>query len=186
MKKTTTVKLGLGAIGVGIIGYGLYSMKKDTEKLFNAPGNFIDGLFGPDSVLGGSGLPDAEVISKAGSTAKSSFIDGLVDGLSISLGLGLPPSALNPNEKTVNLPMGTNVAEIKTRQQAVSLGLGLAPLAVNTQSDFKKSPDIYFPVLEASPGTKYTEKTSSGNTAKGYTDSTGREYTPTNVIKAKW
>jgi hypothetical protein len=214
MKATTTAKIGLGVIGVGIIGYGLYSMKKDTEKLFNAPGNFIDGLFGSDSVLGGSGLPDAEVIREAGSTAKSSFIDGLVDGLSISLGLGLPPSAASPNlEKSGNLPMGTNVAEIKTHQQAVSLGLGLAPLAVNTQSDFKKSSDIYFPMLEAGPGTKYTdtildvkksldlnipmagaspvtkytEKTSSSSSSSnGYTDSTGRVYTPTNVIKAKW
>ena len=278
MKAADKAKLGLGVIGAGIIGYGLYSMKKDTENILNAPRNFLDGLFGGES-LGGSGLPGTETdANKSGSSTKrfledaveyitkpeeivkaknveiysenpdpttrtqygtagplSGFTDLVTKGPIGILGNVIADigSSINPmpddlkatqtkyasgnfgvedsagqdslyrklfikESKTDNFQMGTNVAEIKTHQQAVSLGLGLAPLAVNTQSDFKKSSDIYFPVLEASPatkytektkastGTKYTEKTSSGSSSSSYTDSTGRVYTPTSVIKAKW
>ena len=260
--KKDTVKIGLGAIGVGIIGYGLYSIKKDTERLFNAPGSFLDGLFGS---LGGSGLPGAETQpANSGDTTKkfledaveyitkpeervasknveiysenpdqttrtqygtagplAGFTDlvtkgpiGVIGNVIADIGSSINPmpddlkatqtkygsgnfgvediagqdslyrKLFIKESKTGNLQMGTNVAEIKTHQQAVSLGLGLAPLAVNTQSDFKKSSDIYFPALEAGPATKYTEKASSSS--KSYTDSTGRTYTPTNTIKAKW
>lgn len=270
MKKSDKAKIGLGVIGVGIIGYGLYSMKKDTEQFLKGPGSFLGGLFGPDGILGGSGLPGTETEPvNSGNTTKK-FLDDTIDyitkpeerakaknaeiyaynpdpttrtqyGTAGPLGgftdlvtkgpIGVLGNviadigaSINPmpddlkqaqskyasgnfgvediagkdslyrklfikepsTSKTGSLPMGTNVAEIKTHQQAVSLGLGLAPLAVNTQSDFKKSSDIYFPVLEAGPATKYTEKTSSSSPANSYTDSTGRVYTPTNVIKAKW
>ena len=255
--KKNSIKIGLGAIGVGIIGYGLYSMKKDTERLFNAPGSFLDGLFGGIS-LGGSGLPGAEtqpvirdtleyitkpeerVIAKNAEiyaynpdqTTKTQygtagplagFTDfvtkgpiGVIGNVIADIGSSINPmpddlkatqtkyasgnfgvediagqdslyrKLFIKESKTDNFQMGTNVAEIKTYQQAASLGLGLAPLAVNTQSDVKKSSDIYFPVLEAGPTTKYTEKASSSSSSKSYTDSTGRTYTPTNTIKAKW
>lgn len=178
MKKATTVKLGLGVIGAGIIGYGLYSMKKDTEKLFNAPGNFLDGLLGSDGILGGGGLPideAKEYLREAGSTTKSSFIDGLTDGLSMSLGLGLPPSALN-----------TNLGKTGTKEYKAPDSIFETSKEPVTMSTIKKSLDLSIPMAGASPGTKYTEKTSSGNTANGYVDSTGRVYTPTETIKAKW
>ena len=213
MKSTDKAKLGLGVIGVGIIGYGLYSMKKDTEKLIKTPGSFLDGLFGGGR-LGGSGLPGAETEPvNSGNTIKK-FLDDITGPDSLYGKLFIKET------KTGSSQMGTNVDEIKTYQQALSLGLGMAPLAVNTQSDFKKSSDIYFPVLEtspatkytektsikpndtifdvkksldvnvpmagANPATKYTEKTSSGSSSSSYTDSTGRVYTPTNTIKAKW
>lgn len=245
MKKSDTVKIGLGAAAVGIVGYGLYSMKKDTEKLFNGPKSFLDGLFGPDGLLGGSGLPGDETQPvNSGSSAKKPTILPDLNGLAtklnplssenldnfynksgeaaigtaswswdkytgllksdplygMKLGVSLLPGGSvavgisnkmgglfdSPQSKTDNFQMGTDVSKIKSHRQADSLGLGMAPLAVNIDADFKKSSDIYFPALEAGPTTKYTEKTSSGSSSKSYTDSTGRVYTPTNVIKAKW
>lgn len=253
--KKNTVKIGLGAIGVGIIGYGLYSMKKDTEKLFNAPGSFLDGLFGPDGILGGSGLPgtETEPVNSGNTTKKflddtleyitkpeervkaknaeiyaenpdqttrtqygtagplSGFTDlvtkgpiGILGNVIADIGSSINPMPDDLKATQTKYASGNFGVEdiagqdslyrklfIKESSPSGSSKTGSLPIVPassiksdDTILDVKKSLDLNIPMTGASPVTKYTEKAS--NSSSSYTDSTGRVYTPTSVIKAKW
>ena len=237
--KKNSIKIGLGVIGVGIIGYGLYSMKKDTERLFNAPGSFLDGLFGGIS-LGGSGLPGAEtqpvirdtleyitkpeerVIAKNAEiyaynpdqTTKTQYgtagpLAGFTDFVTKGP-IGVIGNVIADIGSSIN-PMPDDLKATQTKYASGNFGVediagqdslyrklfikesktGNLPIVPSssiksgdTIFDVKKSLDVSVPMTGASPATKYTEKASSSSSS--YTDSTGRTYTPTNTIKAKW
>lgn len=291
MKKSDTAKIGLAAIGVGIIGYGLYSMKKDTERIFNDPGSFLAGLFGGlGESIGGSGRTGTEADS--GSSTKS-FIKDTVEYITkpeeIVKSKNTEIYAENPDPTTktqygtagplagftdvvtkgpigvignvisdlgamINpMPDDLKVAQTKyasgdfgvedvagkdslyrklfikekeyeapdslfeTSKEIVTMSTIRETLDVNVPSkyvdnvksgssktgnltitpvsginptdtifDVKKSLDVNIPMTGASTGTKYTEKSSSSSSSKSYTDSTGRTYTPTSTVKAKW
>ena len=289
--KKDTVKIGLGVIGVGIIGYGLYSMKKDTERLFNGPRNFLDGLFGPDAIIGGSGQPDTETEPvNSGNTTKK-FLDdtleyitkpeervkaknaeiyaynpdqttrtqygtagplagftdlvtkgpiGILGNVIADIGSSInpmpddlkatqtkyasgnfgvediagpdslyrklfikeyeaPDTIFELSKEPVTMPKIRETLDVNVPSKYIdsvktgSSNTGNLPIVpsnsnkpIGTIFDVKKSLDVNVPMAGASTGTKYTEKTSSGSSSSSYTDSTGRVYTPTNTIKAKW